>query len=343
MKSTSVSPGAKGGLKLDQSVYGAFFRVERGETPYMSTISKNDKMLIATLAQWYVDNIGALSIKGTFEGQPETGENNKTANRINLGTYVQRFFDEFSVSDVMQALSVNGGQVTNRNEYDEARTKTLLEHKRNMEAAFLSNQEHVAGGSNVMQTRGIFQYGSSTGGTTDPLVPEIARTPATSRLTGVGNSVPLFTEKQLNELLKSICGAFGTRKDLTLFGGANVLNTVDNFTRVDSSTSAVRYNVNIGGKMDTIPLRVKIFDTTFGRLSLVLDYFVKYTEGGSDETGDPNAAVIVPPAMCSVRYLQDLMVVDTDKESAAGRSGYIKSMCAHIVKNPKGIGLIYNT
>lgn len=328
-------PGTTGGNRED--LRNILTILEPEDTPYTSLARKGDSPH-STLVEVGADTLRSVRKTGTQEGSDANRANNKKTKQKRFGVHVQRVMDEYGVTDVQQAISRNGGNAFASDEYASGKAKTLREVKRDIEAACCSDNETNGGNDSDMTTRGLFTWISSTQGTVQP-VPTDFLTPAGNILSGVGTTVPLFTEAQLNAILKSMQRVYGGKREYQCIAGDSVIETVDNFTRVNSSTTNVRYNVMQDADENEITLMVQIFESSFGKLNMLPTQFNKVDSAG---VADPQTAYILNMELHEILFLDQLHAMDLIDEGG-GPAGFVKAMFANICKNPKGAGKIYNT
>lgn len=336
MKADSYSsPGREGGNLEDMN--SRLTLLEPQETPFFSSISKESCSAVDPYV--VADVLRKPRINGTKEGDAVKGGNNKLKSRKRFKTFCQRVLDEWAVSDVQQAIAKRGGNAVSSNDIGASKAKMMAEHKRDMEAICLSQQEMVEGGDDVMQTRGAIRWIQSTAQQVNP-VPAEFRPPAASIYTGVGTGSNLFQENQLVEILKSIKQVYGSRQELEMYAGDDIVSTVDNFSRLDPSGQS-RFTVTQPVDSKTITLMVSTFDCSFARLHVISDQFVKYNS--TTQLGETNAAVIVNPKYWLLQFLEDMVVEDREDCDAAGQSGWCRTIFGLNCRNPRGQGVIYGS
>lgn len=342
------SPGSAGGNK--ELILDILTVLEPEATPVTSAITKGEKPG-STFIEVLADTLRAPRISGTREGQDAGKANNKAKNRNRFGNYVHRLQDEYGVTDVQQAVSKAGGVAAVDDEYGRSKAKCLQECKRDIEAVICSGSEMQGGSDTDMQTRGMFTWIQNTAQATNP-VPVSFRPPAaavaaasmaadttgSTLMSGV-SGVDVMTEPGFNTVLKNLQKIYGSKQEYMMVAGDNIVQTVDNFTRVNSSTTHVRYQVTEMASEHTITLSVSVFDSSFGRASIVPTQFnnVSATTG----LGDPNVAYLLNMKYWQLLFLEPLHSVDQN-ENAGGMNGYVKAMFALLCTMPKSAGKIYN-
>jgi hypothetical protein len=335
------SPSVIGGNRED--LRDILTILEPEETPFTSAVTKGDGPN-ATFIEVLADTLRKPRTSGTREGQDAGKGNNKVSKRTRFGSYVHRVQDEFGVTDVQQAISKRGGVAGVDNEYGNSKAKALREVKRDIEAVCCSNVEMQGGSDADMQTRGLGTWILDTAQTVQA-VPADFRPPPASTATAwaedklstiiTGTTAALLTEAIFVGVLRNLQKIHGGKQDYMVLSGDTITQTVDNFTRVNSGSSATRYQVQQDASSHEITLSVSVFDSTFGRANIVPTQFnnVSSTTG----LGDPLAAYVLKMSLWQMMFLENLHSVDQE-ENSGGMSGYVKAMFALIGLNPKGNG-----
>ena len=350
MQGSTVNPGTPGGLRED--LRDDITILEPQETPFTSSVRKTGEaknMLIETMShKWRTPKLG-----GAKEGQNAGKGNNKAAARKRFGIYMGKIQDEWGVTKEQEKIAQRGGQAGVTSELDTSESQTISEMKRDMEAINCSNMEcqDGEGGAKEMKTRGAFKWLSESTVTLSPTVPPefrpVAGDPATtaSVIFVHGQSVaPLFNEKQLNAIGKNLSILYGMKKRFSCFAGANVVDTVDQISRIVHGANIANpeyYTVpsfNSGTK--TISLQVDVYESSFFRLDVIPDNFLNMTDG--DETGDPNAALILNMPLW---YLDTLFALEVTErwKNAAGEGGAAIAEWANVCQSPRGNAKIVKT
>lgn len=341
-----ASPSIIGGNRED--LRDILTILEPEETPFTSAVTKGDGPN-ATFIEVLADTLRKPRTSGTREGQDAGKGNNKAAKRTRFGSFVHRVQDEFGVTDVQQAVSRRGGVAAIDNEYGNSKAKALREVKRDMEAVCCSAVEMQGGSDADMQTRGLFTWIQDTAQATQP-VPADFRPPgaqtvgafadtSTATILSAVTGVNVMTEPMLVAILRNLQKIHGGKQDYMVLSGDAITQTVDNFTRVNTSTTNIRYQVMEQASSHEITLSVTVFDSTFGRANIVPTQFNNVTS--STGLGDANVAYVLKMNLWQLLFLENLHSVDQD-ENAGGMSGYVKAMFALIGLNPKGNGKIFN-
>lgn len=336
MNAGAYNPGTTGGRRED--LRNVLTILEPEATPFTSMVRKGPAPK-STFIETLGDTLRAAKRKGTKEGTDARRGGNKAKNRARFGTYIYRGFEEFGVTDVQQLISEKGGQAAVDDEYGFSKAKTLRELKRDFEAVNLGSQDHAGGTEESdMMTRGAFSWISSAAQSNNA-VPASFRTPAAAIKSGVGTSVPLFTEDDLVAILKALKKVYGAKRTYQLIGGNNVVDTIDHFTRADVGSNG-RYRVWEDAEEHEISLMVNVFDSSFGRIETMSDDFtnVDLTTGAVDD----NQAGIFNMELWHMDMFDALHAMDLP-DFGGGPTGYAKCMYALLCDSPKGNGRIYNT
>tara|TARA_Y100000593_G_scaffold29704_1_gene58881 strand:+ start:275 stop:1294 length:1020 start_codon:yes stop_codon:yes gene_type:complete len=336
-QTTSQDPGVAGGRR--EYILDKITTVEPEATPFLSSIRKISGAK-STTVETLVDDLRPARKSGTKEGEKATKSNNKAKNRAKVKNNVHRWFDEWAVGEVQSAIAKNGGQAAVNNEAGRAKAKMITEGKRDMEAILLSDNTPNEGTSDDdMRSRGAFDWHSTAGGAGNLLVPEGYRTPAGNNIDHSSTTTnALFTEDAFNKALKNIKSQHGSKQTLQLYCGNDVQETVDNFSRIQPSSTNNRYLVNQNADSHEINLTVTIFDSSFARVELIPDEFVKVDAAGA---GTGNAGVLAQSEYWELHFMEDLVTEDHPDDEGAGPWGWARAMFASLNLNPLAGGIIY--
>lgn len=339
------SPGQAGGNRED--LRDVLTILEPEQTPYTSMVTKTSQAA-STLVEVLGDTLRKPRTTGTPEGKDAGKGNNKATKRRRFGTYVHRIQDEYSVTDVQQAISKRGGVAAVSDEFAGAKAKTLREMKRDMESVACSNNEHAGNSDADMTTRGCFMWiqpASSNSQTTNkvpddflPATTSATGTTTVSQLKTLGGAATTsnFTEDDLNLILQSLQRQHGGSREYQGIFGDALINVVDHFTRTQSSTTNQRYQVLEQADDHEITMMVKVFESSFGRVNFIPTQFNNVNSSGDP---DASAGLILYMPLWYLDFLDQLHAVDGE-EGAGGQSGYAKAMFANCCKSPKGNGKI---
>jgi hypothetical protein len=220
-------------------------------------------------------------------------------------------------------------------------TQTEAAVKRDIESVNCSNLETQdgQGGAQAMQTRGGFKWLTPAGTALSPEVPTDFRVPAAAVLAHGASSGLLFTEDQLAGLMKDgLKPVHGGKRQYTLIGGNNVVDTIDHMSRIVSSSvntqpaTAQNYTVRQGADELTLRLMVNIYETSFGKLEVMSTEFNQIDTNG---VGDPNSALVLFLDLWELDMLEDLNEAE-HWEHATYEGGIIQCTWANRCLSPRG-------
>lgn len=329
---TFDSPGTKGGNRED--LRNVLTILEPEDAPFTSMCRKGPGPA-ATFVEVLADTLRKPRNSGTREGKDAGKGGNKAVNRKRFGTYVHRVMDEYGVTDVQEAISRAGGVAAVSDEYGNSKAKCVREVKRDIESILCGSQEHQGGTEDEMRTRGAFTWLSTSAQTQNPVDANFL-TLAASCITGVGTTAPLFTEAAFNAHLKSLKTVYGGKREYDVIAGNTVIETVDNFTRVQPNSVNTRYQVHEMADEHEITLMVQIFESSFGRCNMIPTEFNNISAAG---IGDPSASLTLNRELWEMDFLENIHAMDLPEEGG-GPNGYVRAMLALLCLNPKGNGKI---
>lgn len=293
------------------------------QTPVLSMAPK--KNTGSTFPEWTLDKLKAVSTDGINEGVDVQNFEDKFADRIRVGNYVQKFQETWGVTDFQQAAdSVGPAHIA------QAEAKAITEIKRNIEATILSSnaQQQEAGAGNPYKTGGFDWFLDSTG-------PSIFNssdyyTPAASI-----HSSGAFTEIVMNDIITSIFRKRGVSADLTLVADTALRNLISRtFTNVTGSTDSYMRSVNVDSKKREIIQSVEIYRGDHGNISIM--------NGNPDCMPDTTNAdygfFLNPNYYCIYEYVN--MVSKQLEDRGAGPRGYCKCMVGLGVDHPQAHGKV---
>jgi hypothetical protein len=231
------------------------------ETPILSSLNKQKAN--ATFVEWTVDSLAAPVTAGIREGADVTTFTDKFAGRARLGNYVQKFRRDFQVSDLQEAVdSVGPAKIA------QAEAKSIRELKRDIEATLASANDRAVedGSSTAYALRGLGDWLDSAGPAD---VPAGFRTPAASIYTAAEAGSAEFGEEALNDIITSIFEQTGSTNDLMLIADTGLRRVIADFARTSGSSDNSVRNVNYDGGSGQITLRVDMYESDHGMVSIV--------------------------------------------------------------------------
>ena len=334
-----ASPGTTGGNRED--LRDIITILEPEQTPVLSAMKKGQGPR-GTYTEVLADELDAPTTDGQPEGKDISQFANKAVKRQRFGNNIQIATRDFGVTDVQ--MLVDTAAVSN--EYEYAKMKTLREMKRDIESTLCSNNERQSGnGTDAWKTRGLFRWtgsgratGSDGGESSSQMartkpddVPSEYSTPAAQDIDAAGD----LTEAKLNGVLQSLFETHSAKKTYMGVFGPEVVEKIDNFTRIEGTTTAQRYTLNDDATKKTINLEVKVFNSSFGRVNVIPSVFLNR----SGATFDTDAGLILDLSLLELQYMEGLHAVNMDDEGGGPR-GYAKTIYTLMCKSPKGLGAI---
>jgi len=312
--------------------------IEPEVTPVTSAISKGSTKSVFT--EWLCEDLSPAKVASTAEGSDSSSWFNKVENRARLGNYINISKREFGVSDVQQLVDQAGID----SEIDHAKSKSVRELKRDIEAVVCGAQDRSTGGSGAYASRGLYDWIDDSGPTD---VPTMYRTATASIADGNAGGSSDMTEAQLNATLQSLFTDCGEKKTYMGVMSPTVVDIIDNFTRVESATTS-RYKVNEAAGSKTINLEVKTFNSSFGIINMIPSVFLGGTNSGAENaaavdtlafTADADSGLILDTDLLELKFL-DPMHTETFEDRGGGPRGHAKAVYTLVVKNPKANGKI---
>ena len=333
-----ASPSTTGGNRED--LRDVLTILEPEQTPVVSAMRKGPGPR-GTFTEVLADELAAPSTDGQPEGKDIGTFSNKAVKRQRFGNYIQIASRDFGVSDVQ--MLVDTAAVSN--EYDYAKMKTLREMKRDIEATICSRNDRQSGnGTDAWKTRGLFKWtasgrdaatGDTLGGarTAAADIPSEYRTPEAQDINAGGS----LTEDGLNGVLQSLYQTHSAKKTYMGVFGPEVVEKIDNFTRLESASGYSRYTINDQAVKKTINLEVKIFNSSFGRVNVMPSVFLDH----NGTTFNTEVGLLLDLDLLELQYMEPLTVHNLDDEGGGPR-GYAKTIYSLCCKNPKGLAAIDN-
>jgi len=189
-----------------------------------------------------------------------------------------------------------------------------------------------------MRLRGLFKWLVTSGSSVTPNIPLDFCTVSNA----VKTSKSDLLESDLNAVLKAIFDEVGYGEFMALLG-SDYVEDMDLFAVQDTAggqASRYGYPVTVSdGSTKTVNLVVRLFETSFGRVTRVPSAFINI-----DSTGAHNAkcAAILRRDTWKASFLEMLHAVD-DEEDAGGQSGYVKAIGGLWCTMPRANGYITNS
>ena len=302
--------------------------VEPEETPVTSRLNK-----VAGPGQpyheWQADSLSVPSFSGVLEGADVAAFENKSANRVRFGNYIQKFRKTWRVSDILEASDVAGS----KSEVALAKARCVQEIKRDIESAICSDQDRQAdNGTLPFKLRALGDWIDSSGPSD---VDSTVRTPSASIDATAGASL---AETTINGVLQSMFEQSGGKKDYFVPCGPTFKSLISGFQRATGSSGTTKtYQVTQDASAHRIDLSVDVYNSDFGMITLVPTVFNGRTDGGSLGTTQRMRAYVIDPELVGISTMIPLGAKELADEGG-GRRGYVDTVLTLVCKNPKGLG-----
>lgn len=299
------------------------------ETPVLSSLNKQKAN--ATFVEWTVDALSDPITTGIREGADVGTFTDKFAGRARLGNYIQKFRRDYQVSDLQEAAdSVGPAKIA------QAEAKSIRELKRDIEATLVSaNDRAVENGTDTAYgLRGLGDWLDSAGPSD---VPAAFRTPATSIYTEAEADSAEFGEEDLNNLITSIFEKTGSTNELLLVADTGLRRVISDFARTSASADASVRNVNFDGGSGQITLRVDIYESDHGVVSIINGNPSCMPDFGGNTSN--SSGYLVNPEYAGIHEFIPLGSTRLPNQGG-GERGYVDCALTLGVYHPQAHGLI---
>ena len=292
----------------------------------MLSMLKKGRAPKASYTEWVVDDLSDPVLTAVEEGSDVTSFANPGANRARIGNHVQRQDRSWSVSDLEELVE----DAAVANQVATAKSKKLIELRRDMASVIGSDQANQAGGggSGAAKCRGMGQWVNNTAQTNNP-VPASFLTPAASINTTAAAS---FAESDVNGVLESIYSQTGTLENFKLFAGTSLKKEFSDFSRVGQANGSYRTNEDIS--TNKITKNVLRYEGDFGTLDIITDLFLA-KDGSAASQG--MRGYVINPDLVEVAFADGPSHYDLEDEGGGPR-GFYKAWYTLRVRNPLGLG-----
>lgn len=292
----------------------------------MLSMLKKGRAPKASYTEWVVDDLSDPVLTAVEEGSDVTSFANPGANRARIGNHVQRQDRSWSVSDLEELVE----DAAVANQVATAKSKKLIELRRDMASVIGSDQANQAGGggSGAAKCRGMGQWVNNTAQTNNP-VPASFLTPAASINTTAAAS---FAESDVNGVLESIYSQTGTLENFKLFAGTSLKKEFSDFSRTGSANGVYRVNEDVSS--NKITRNVLRYEGDFGTLDVITDLFLA-KDGSAASQG--MRGYVINPDLVEVAFADGPSHYDLEDEGGGPR-GFYKAWYTLRVRNPLGLG-----
>jgi hypothetical protein len=307
-----------------EDVLQGFTMVEPEATPMLSMLKKG-RAPKASYTEWVVDDLSDPVLTAVDEGTDVSTFANPGVNRARIGNHVQRQDRSWAVSD----LEVMVDDAAVLNQVAAAKSKKLIELRRDIASVIGSDQANVAGGAgSAAKCRGMGQWILNSAQASNP-VPSGFRTPAASINTTAAAS---FAESDVNGVLESIYSQTGSLDNFKLFAGTSLKKEFSDFSRVGSANGVYRNNEDTS--TNKITKNVLRYEGDFGTLDIITDLFLA-KDGTAASQG--MRGYVINPDLVELAFVDGPSHYDLE-DQGGGPRGFYKAWYTLRVKNPLGLG-----
>jgi hypothetical protein len=307
-----------------EDVMRGFTMVEPQATPMLSMLKKG-KAPKASYTEWVADDLSDPVLTAVPEGTDVSSFANPGENRGRIGNHLQRQDRAWQVSDLENLVD----DYATASQIATAKSKKLIELRRDMAAVIGSDQANVAGGSgSAAKTRGLGQFVLASAQAANP-VPAAFRTPSASINTTAAAS---FAESDVNGVLESIYQQTGSLDNFKLFAGTALKKEFSDFSRVGQANGSYRNNEDTS--TNKITKNVLVYEGDFGTLDVITDLFLA-RDGTAASQG--MRGYVVNPDLVEVAFADGPSHYDQE-DQGGGPRGFYKAWYTLRVKNPLGLG-----
>ena len=218
----------------------------------------------------------------------------------------------------------------------QAEAKSIRELKRDIEATLASaNDRAVENGTDTAYAlRGLGDWLDSAGPSD---VPSGFRTPAASIYTTAEAAATEFGEEALNNIITSIFEQTGSTNDLMLIADTGLRRVIADFARTSGSSDNSVRNVNFDGGSGNITLRVDMYESDHGMVSIVNGNPSCMPNFGGSTTN--SSGYLINPEYAGIHELIPLGSTRLPNQGG-GERGYVDCALTLGVYHPQAHGLI---
>mgnify|MGYP005989232707 FL=1 len=296
--------------------------LEPEATPFVSMAKKANAT--GTFFEVQTQSLDQPSFDGVNEGEDVQSFSNKSADRVRLGNYIQKFRRSFQVSDIQELVDTAGVS----SEFAHSEALAIREIKRDVESAVCSAQDRQAdsGTGSPYKTRGMFKWLGVGGQPSD--VPTAFQNVA-------NDTTATQTETTFNSVLQELYEANGMPGgQLTLIAGPTLKKEISDFSR-QAGGAGFAYQVTQPAESKKITLTVNLYEGDFGQIAILPSVFLNRTSGSSTIDGD--AGLLIDPDYVAIHTLKAESNTELENQGG-GRRGFADIICGLACHSPKAHG-----
>ena len=317
--------------------------VDNRDTPFVNWLPVGSKP-VNVLYQYQADKFADPRVNAHVDGQPWTNFNSAADNRGAMKALIQWFDNTTSVSKLSEDVSNAAGVA---DELARDIPKRLKEMGRDMEVAFLGDQDHREGTTTAgYHTRGVGSWTSTSAQTLYP-VPESFRPPSGSVDTTTTSAN--MTEDVVRNLIESVATETGNQETLTAWVGPKIKRMFTNFTFCLPSAAAASYatqasgsTFNQDGTSGKIVRNVTSYEGDFGMLDLRLNWWLARVNSSYAITNTPAATqqyrmYLLHRERWEMRWNQKPTVYKPEFKGGSYEAA-MDAICMLVCRNPRAEG-----
>lgn len=322
-----------------EDLLDVLYRIDNRNTPFTSMLNSGSTPQ-NFLLEWPVDTHFAPRNAAYVGGTDVAEFRNHADERALLRTYMQNFREASMVSrDAVEVSNVAGVS----DELGEAIEKMMVAIKRDMEATFLSSQEHQAesGAGTPYLTRGLGNWLVDTANIASQTlyqVPEAYRPAAAQYVTTATASL---TDDSINTVLQSIFDTSGMATGtMYLLAGSVLRAKFTDMTRTiqagSTNTFEATNNFNYDGNTRSIQKTTDVYQGDFGTVQIELCSYIGCDMTASSVTPDTDRGYLVDMDHLQCRW-HKTPTLNRLTDNGGGPRFEIYSRAALQCSNPKAM------
>jgi hypothetical protein len=304
-----------------EDILQGFTRLEPERTPILSS-AKRGRAPRAAYSEWVVDSLADPSLSTVAEGTDVTSFENPGVDRTRLGNRPQRQDRGWQVSDLEQLVD----DAAVESQTAEAKSKTLIEHKLDIDCAIGSDQEMSADNASVIKGRMLGKWIQDSAQAVNP-VDALFRPPAASINTTATGSL---TEDNVRSVMQSVYETIGDMTNFKLYAGTNLKSRFSDFTRIASTALSANYDT----KSTTLNKTVERYVSDWGAIDLVPSLNLAHDSAAAVRSA---RGYLINPDLLEIAFADGPSHYQLE-DKGGGPRGFYKSWWMLRVKNPKGLG-----
>lgn len=329
--------------------------VDAKDVPFVSMARKGSKPG-NTYFRWQHDSLPSPAPSSTPDGSDVSTYDNytngsnqgsgTTAYRVELSNYIQVFRRAVRVSPLSEDIANVAGV---KSELAANVAKGIKVLKRDMEAAFCSNQDGQAdNGTAGYQTKGLQTWISTTGGST-PAVPAGVRA-AAGQIVGASAAVSTLTDSAVQGMLTTLYNNRGEIRSYDALVGTslkraftNLISTAATTTNSGTDGFVATRTIALGrdAESSTLTQSLDVFKGDFGTIRLHPTTFIgsmSYSSNIGTHTAQAFKGLVLDMDLIEVRYGGTVASVRELPDAGGGKARLIEAVAGLVCHSPLAHG-----